>query len=42
MSESTRTTADGGDSDTLDVEDLFATDETDISIDDGESESETV
>ncbi|WP_227130887.1 hypothetical protein [Halorubellus salinus] len=42
MSESTRTTADGGDSDTLDVEDLFATDETDISIDDGESDDETV
>ncbi|MFC6953583.1 hypothetical protein [Halorubellus litoreus] len=42
MSESTRTTADGGDSDTLNVEDLFATDETDISIDDGESDDETV
>ena len=35
MSESTRTTADGDESDTLDVEDLFGTDETDISDDDG-------
>lgn len=42
MSESTRTTADGGDSDTLNVEDLFATDETDISIDEEESDDETV
>jgi hypothetical protein len=42
MSESTRNTADGGESDTLDVEDLFATDETDISIEDGESDDETV
>lgn len=42
MSESTRTTADGGTSDTLDVEDLFATDDTDISIDDGESDDQPV
>lgn len=38
MSDSTRTSADGGTSDTLNVEDLFATDDTDISIDDGESD----
>jgi hypothetical protein len=37
MSESTRTSADGGEPDTLNVEELFATDDTDISIDDGES-----
>jgi hypothetical protein len=41
MSESTRTSADGGTSDTLNVEDLFATDDTDISIDDGESDDDT-
>lgn len=41
MSESTRTSADGGTSDTLNVEDLFATDDTDISIDDGESDDGT-
>jgi len=41
MSESTRTTADGGTSDALDVEALFATDDTDISIDDGESDDRT-
>jgi hypothetical protein len=41
MSESSRTTADGGTSDTLNVEDLFATDDTDISIDDGESDDTT-
>ena len=41
MSDSTRTTADGGTSDTLNVEDLFATDDTDISIEDGESDDGT-
>ena len=41
MSESTGTSADGGTSDTLNVEDLFATDDTDISIDDGESTDRT-
>jgi len=41
MSESTRTTTDGGRSDALNVEDLFATDDTDISIEDGESDDGT-
>jgi hypothetical protein len=41
MSDSTRTTADGGTSDALNVEDLFATDDTAISIDDEESADRT-